>query len=83
MDDYFSSDEVKDQLFGKSSNKYEYNPIVRKASDENGDDQAKINLSYKPPYIKIKIDLDYNTNTPKLTLFDKDFVNNTRNAIDI
>lgn len=83
FDNYFSSDEVKDKLFGKNKNKYEYNPIIRNTGEDNDDERTKNNISYKPPYLKLKIDLDYNNNMPKLLLFDKDIANNTRNTPDI
>ena len=61
LDAYFSSDEFKKKMFDdKNINKYEYQPIVREFEDED-----------KPPYIKLKIDLDFATSTPKIKLYNK------------
>ena len=37
---------------------------------------------YRPPYLKLKIDLDYNTKAPKIVMFDRDDDSNTRNRIE-
>ena len=61
LDVYFSSDEFKKKMFDdKNINKYEYQPIVREFEDED-----------KPPYIKLKLDLDFATSVPKIKLFNK------------
>ena len=83
LDNYFSSDEVKDKLFSNNKNKYEHNPIIRSPGEDNDNERTKTNLAYKAPCLKIKIDLDYNNNIPKPLLFGKDVVNNTRNTADI
>ena len=64
LDAYFSSEELKHKMFDdKHINKYEYQPIVREVEEENH--------IYKPPYIKLKIDLDFTTGLPKLKLYNK------------
>ena len=74
IDKSFSSDEVKNQIFGdKAASKYEYSPIVTER--DNDDDSESVNnnedVYYSPPYAKLKIDLDFVTNCPKLNLYDK------------
>ena len=64
LDAYFSSDEFKKKMFDdKNINKYEYQPIVREFEEEDN--------IYKPPYIKLKIDLDFTTSIPKIKLYNK------------
>ena len=64
LDSYFSSDEFKKKMFDdKNINKYEYQPIVREFDEEDH--------TYRPPYIKIKIDLDFTSGVPKLKLYNK------------
>lgn len=65
LDIYFSSPEMKDKLFGNKSDKYEYQPLIR-YPDET-DENTKY---YRPPYIKIKLDLDYHTEKPKYHLYN-------------
>ena len=62
FDDFFSSDELKEKFLGKNKAKYEYQPIVTNEREEincEGENGA-LNL-YRPPYLNLKIDLDYNT----------------------
>jgi hypothetical protein len=62
LDTYFTSTEFKKKMFGdKSLGKYEYQPIVREEDQE--DDQP-----YRPPYIKLKMDIDFATNWPSIKL---------------
>jgi hypothetical protein len=37
---------------------------------------------YRPPYLKLKIDLEYNTKAPKIVIFDRDDDKSTRNRIE-
>jgi hypothetical protein len=66
IDAHFGSLEVKQKLFGKSgASKFDYSPIIREPEqDENG-------IYYRPPYTKIKLDLEFDTNVPKFNLYDK------------
>ena len=65
LDTYFMSHEFKKKMFGdKNLGKYEYQPIVREEDQE--DDQP-----YRPPYIKLKIDIDFATNWPSIKLYNK------------
>ena len=59
----------QNKLFGDKSDKYEYVPIVRlpPASDEDDEAQKKF---YRPPFIKVKLDLAFETEIPKFKLFD-------------
>ena len=75
LDTYFASTEFKKKLFGdKNLNKYEYQPIVRE------DDQEEEQL-YRPPYIKLKIDLNFATNCPVINLYNK--VDGVRNFVSV
>ena len=71
LDAYFASDEFKRTIFGdKNINKYEYQPIVREPTI-NEDDNGECETAYKPPYIKLKIDLDNTTGNPSIKLYNK------------
>ena len=75
LDTYFTSTEFKKKMFGdKSLGKYEYQPIVREEDQE--DDQP-----YRPPYIKLKIDIDFATNWPSIKLYNK--VDGARNLVGV
>ena len=74
LDEYFSSGEFKKRIFGdKNINKYEYQPIVREpeVSEEDLSDVERQSVIYKPPYIKLKIDIDSVTGLPSISLYDK------------
>ena len=87
LDAYFGSDDFKKKMFGsKFASKHEYIPIVHEIVDEEDDCEQDTNdtnklisRAYKPPYVKLKIDLDYNTDCPKLKLYDK--TNDSRNNV--
>ena len=53
--------------------------MVKNAHEEiNGESEnGALNL-YRTPYLKLKIDLDYNTKCPNLILHDRDNVNNRK-----
>jgi hypothetical protein len=51
----------------KCINKYYYQPIVR----ETEIDEEVANDTYSPPYIKLKIDLDFVTSKPDIKLYNK------------
>jgi hypothetical protein len=71
IDEMCDTDEFRKGQFGKEADKYEYQPLVRFSQeevdeqgylvDENGnrklDDKGR--EIYKPPYTKIKLDLEY------------------------
>ena len=85
LDAYFSSDEFKRIIFGdKNINKYEYQPIVRTPEINEADDlvwqephrhgmcrDGEYASAYKPPYIKLKIDIDNTTDRPSIRLYNK------------
>ena len=82
IDLFCSSDDFKKKVLNaKNVNNYEYQPIIREnlieIVEDEEDDTNEINVKdrdkiiYKPPYTKLKIDVDYATNTPKIRLFDK------------
>ena len=37
---------------------------------------------FRPPYLKLNVDLDYNTKAPKIVIFDRDDDSNTRNRVE-
>ena len=82
IDDYFTSDEFEEKMFGKNKNKYEYQPLVKSARANDDDDESKI-VGYTPPYMKIKIDLDFNSKAPNLSLFDKNVDGTVKNLIEL
>ena len=71
LDAYFGSDDFKRSMFGDTRiNKYEYQPIVRTPEINEGDD-GEYASAYKPPYIKLKIDIDNTTDRPSIKLYNK------------
>lgn len=71
IDEMCDTDEFRKEQFGKESDKYEYQPLVRTSqepidekgflTDENGerkkDDKGR--EMYRPPYTKVKLELEY------------------------
>ena len=75
LDQHFGSDEFKNKMFGeKNASKYEYQPIVR-GLDQPDEEEEVVeepeNRPYRPPYIKVKIDLDYESGRPTCKVIDK------------
>ena len=61
----------RESYFGdKNINKYEYQPIVR-TPEINECDDGEYASAYKPPYIKLKIDIDNTTDRPRIRLYNK------------
>lgn len=72
IDEMCDTDEFRKEQFGKEADKYEYQPLVRTSQepvDEQGyliddDGQRKKDEKgremYRPPYTKVKLDLEYN-----------------------
>ena len=54
-------------------NKYEYQPIVREpeVNEEDLNDVERQSVIYRPPYIKLKIDIDNVTGLPNIRLYNK------------
>ena len=76
IDDYFDSDEVKEKLFDKKKDKFTYTRIVRKsrppADDSDDSDEEEKEVQLKPDYMKINIELEYETeNIKKTKVFKK------------
>ena len=63
-----SSVEFRKQMFGDKFDKYRYSPLVRDASKD--EEQPVASASYKPPYTKLKIQLDYRTQKPLVNIRD-------------
>jgi hypothetical protein len=61
LDDYLSSDEMREQLFGSMSSKYRYVGLFRVPDDEERTDKNKKPVS-RPPYIKVKLNTTYPDN---------------------
>ena len=57
-------------------------PLVKSARANDDDDESNI-VGYTPPYMKIKIDLDFNSKVPKLSLFDKNVDGTVKNLIEL
>ena len=66
IDEYCGSEEFKKQLFGKNASQYAYQPIIRESEPEE-DDDSKEEKAYRPPFTKIKLDLEYNPNKDNTT----------------
>ncbi len=64
LDKLLDTEDMRSKLFGASSNKYEYMPLVRSTEDEESN-------YYRPPYMKVKLPLTYNEEKPMFRLFDK------------
>lgn len=72
LDDYLSSEQVKDKLFGKKALKYEYNPIFKTPRINDDDDEEIVkpkSTSPKPPFLKLKFDVSYPDNNMKTKVF--------------
>ncbi len=68
LDSYFGSGNFKGKFLGdRKALHYEYQPILRISPPGNDID----NNAYKPPYIKLKIDIDHKTGQPTCRVFDK------------
>ena len=84
LDDYFTSDEIKEQLFGKNKYKYEYQPLVKSVRDDIHLEGENVRTNmYRPPCLKLKIEVNYATKYPNLILYDKNEADNTRNKIEL
>lgn len=82
IDEYCNTDEFRKIHFGdKNYNKYAYQPLIR--IPENDEDETPIldkngEPVYRPPYTKIKLDLEYSsdpenqTTKPMFAIFEKD-----------
>ena len=68
---HFGSEELKNKLFGeKNASKCEYQPIVLCTKEEEAvEDEGS--RPYRPPYIKVKIDLDFESGHPTCKVIDK------------
>ncbi len=82
---HFGSEEFKNKLFGEiNSSKYEYQPIVRGLEDPNEEEQViedSDKRPYRPPYIKVKIDLDFESGRRTCKVIDKS--NGNRDTIQL
>jgi F0F1-type ATP synthase gamma subunit len=69
LDKFFGSEERKVELFGeKLASKYEYQPLVREPERSEEEEDSK---AYRPPYMKVKLPLQYETEIPNFRLVNK------------
>jgi hypothetical protein len=82
IDEFCNTDDFRKQIFGeKNANQYAYQPLVRIPEAEDEDDEPKVDKNgqpyYRPPYTKIKLDLEYSenpenaTNKPTFAMFER------------
>jgi hypothetical protein len=69
IDALCSSVEFRKRMFGDKFDKYRYSPLVREAQTNEEEEQI-VSASYKPPYTKLKIQLEYHTNKPLIHIRD-------------
>jgi hypothetical protein len=81
IDSHMASEETKDKLLGKKGKKYKYQPMYREALVSNDDDdddddedvkKPKKQTSPRPPYIKLKILIDYNSKEVKTDVWQSE-----------
>jgi hypothetical protein len=67
LDEICGSDKFKQDVFGdKNYNKYNYIPIIRSPQEDGEENTTKY---YKPPYVKLKLQLQFETQKPLLNLW--------------
>jgi len=81
LDTILSEDETKKNIFGSSkiAKQYQYQPIIRvpplqdiiDETDDSYDDNDKKTVYSKPPYMKAKFHLDYETGNMKTKLYKR------------
>jgi len=90
LDAYMSSDEMKQEIFGKKASKYTYQPIYREGQEQivdSDDEEAKKKpKAPRPPYMKIKIDTRWEDKKISSTIFesalDKETNKRVRTKVD-
>ena len=80
LDEFFSSDKLKNLLFGKKANKYDYNQLFKLPKVDDDDDKPKSKYP-KPPFLKLKLDVSYPDNKIK-TIVYKTLSNGGREKIN-
>ena len=91
IDEYCNTDEFRKKMFGdKQFNKYSYQPLVRfpeEEDEDNGNDKKYDKPLYRPPFTKIKLDLEYNSDPdivstkPTFSIFEK--IDKSRNKVEL
>ena len=66
LDNYLSSPEIREQLFGKKANNYDYNELYKIPKPTDEDSKSKYP---KPPFIKLKLDVSYPDNNIKTIVY--------------
>jgi len=71
LDEYFSSDKIRNHLFGKKANKYDYNQLFKlpKLKDDDDEDSKPKSNYPKPPFLKLKLDVSYPDNKIKTIVY--------------
>jgi hypothetical protein len=91
IDEYCNTDDFRKKMFGdKQFNKYSYQPLVRfpeEEDEDNGNDKKYDKPLYRPPFTKIKLDLEYNSDPdivstkPTFSIFEK--IDKSRNKVEL
>ena len=72
----------KRHFWGKNKQKYEYQPLIKNVREEIINESDILIKMYRPPYLKLKIDMGYSTKAPKVVIIDSDDNSSTRNRIE-
>lgn len=87
IDAYFASEEFASKLIGKKWNKYTYQPIYRESNipvDDDSDDETKKQpVAPKLPYLKLKIDTEYESGAIKTKLYRSEMVDGKRQRTEV
>ena len=68
----------------KNKYKYEYQPLVKNPRDDIHLEGENVRTNmYRPPCLRLKIEINYTTKCSNLILFDKNEADNTRNKIEL
>jgi hypothetical protein len=81
VDALFSSQEFAEKLLGKKWNKYTYQSIYREVIVDEDDDESK--NKNKVPYIKLKLDTDYETDKINTKVFRSETINGTKKRTEL
>lgn len=91
IDEYCNTDDFRKKMFGdKQYNKYSYQPLVRfpeEEDEDNSNDKKYDKPLYRPPFTKIKLDLEYNNDPdvvstkPTFSIFEK--IDKSRNKVEL
>ena len=91
IDAYLSSPKFASKLLGKKWQKYTYVPVYRPPTvtqdDDDDDDDNKKKSTKKPglnyPYMKLKLDTDYDSGKIKTQVYRPEIINNKRERVEV